>query len=128
MATFNVPVEDPAHARNAFDAGCAILSSVATRDFAGERLRVRIGVTSGPVFAGNVGGGGRQSYTVYGNTVNLAARLEALCKDYDTWMLVSGSTADALDGAALTPVGSAAVRGFTQPVPLFSHAIPAQRP
>ena len=124
MATFNVPVEDPGHARNAFEAACAILSSVAARDFAGERLRVRIGVTTGPVFAGNVGGGGRQSYTVYGNTVNLAARLEALCKEYDTWMLVSGSTADALPGADLTPVGSAAVRGFTRPVPIFSHTAP----
>ena len=45
MATFNVPVEDPGHARNAFDAACAILASVVARDFAGERLRVRIGVT-----------------------------------------------------------------------------------
>ena len=122
LATFNVPIEDAGHPRNAFDAACAILSSVAVRDFAGERLRVRIGVTTGPVFAGNVGGGGRQSYTVYGNTVNLAARLEALCKEYGTWMLVSDSTAQALPGVGLVPAGSAAVRGFTRPVAVFSLA------
>ena len=122
LATFNVPVEDESHPRNAFDAACQILRCVATREFAGERLQVRIGITTGPVFAGNVGGGGRQSYTVYGNTVNLAARLEALCKDYGTWLLVSGATAEALPHANLYAVGSAAVRGFTEPVPVFSIA------
>ena len=103
LATFNVPVEDAGHARNAFEAACAILACVAGREFAGERIRVRIGINTGSLVAGNVGGGGRQSYTVYGDTVNLAARLEALCKEHGTSLLFSAATAKALPEADLEP-------------------------
>jgi adenylate cyclase len=58
LATFNVPVEDANHARNAFRAAEAILACVAGREFAGERIRVRIGLNTGSLVAGNVGGGG----------------------------------------------------------------------
>ena len=120
LATFNVPVEDAAHARNAFESARAILACVAQREFAGERIRVRIGINTGSLVAGNVGGGGRQSYTVHGDAVNLAARLEALCKEYDTSLLVSATTAKALPEAQLVAVGDIAVRGFAQPVTVFS--------
>ena len=60
----------------------------------GRTIEVRIGINTGPLVAGNVGGGGRQSYTVYGDTVNLAARLEALCKEYRTSLLLSAATAN----------------------------------
>jgi adenylate cyclase len=123
LATFNVPVEDAAHARNAFEAACAILACVAAREFAGEPIHVRIGINTGSLVAGNVGGGGRQSYTVHGDTVNLAARLEALCKEHGTALLLSAATARALAEANLVPVGSIAVRGFADPVKVFS--IPA---
>jgi len=123
LATFNVPVEDAAHARNAFESARAILACVAQREFAGERIRVRIGINTGSLVAGNVGGGGRQSYTVHGDAVNLAARLEALCKEYDTSLLVSATTAKALPDAQLVAVGDIAVRGFAEPVTVFS--IPA---
>jgi class 3 adenylate cyclase len=123
MATFNVPVEDPRHASNAFEAACAILDCVAAYEFAGERLRVRIGVNTGSLVAGNVGGGGRQSYTVYGSTVNLAARLEALCKEHGASLLLSATTAKALPDARLVAVGDVAVRGLREPVTVFS--IPA---
>lgn len=124
LATFNVPVEDASHARNAFEAGLAILACVADREFAGDRLQVRVGINTGFLVAGNVGGGGRQSYTVHGDTVNLAARLEALCKDYGTGILLSASTAKALPEAKLVAVGDIAVRGFAEPVTVFS--IPAE--
>jgi len=120
LATFNVPVEDAAHARNAFESARAILACVAQREFAGERIRVRIGINTGSLVAGNVGGGGRQSYTVHGDAVNLAARLEALCKEYGTSLLVSATTARALPEAQLVAVGDIAVRGFAQPVTVFS--------
>jgi len=123
LATFNVPVEDAAHARNAFESARAILACVAQREFAGERIRVRIGINTGSLVAGNVGGGGRQSYTVHGDAVNLAARLEALCKEYGTSLLVSATTAKALPDAQLVAVGDIAVRGFAEPVTVFS--IPA---
>jgi class 3 adenylate cyclase len=120
LATFNVPVEDGNHARHAFDAACAILDCVSKREFAGERIRVRIGVNTGSLVAGNVGGGGRQSYTVHGDTVNVAARLEALCKEHGTSLLLSGTTAKAMPDAKLTAVGDIAVRGIAEPVAVFS--------
>ena len=120
LATFNVPVEDGRHAANAFQAAQAILACVAEREFAGERVRVRIGINTGSLVAGNVGGGGRQSYTVHGDTVNLAARLEALCKEHGTSLLLSAATAKALPGAKLVAVGNIAVRGLAEPVAVYS--------
>ena len=122
LATFNVPVEDAGHARNAFEAARAILACVAGREFAGERIRVRIGINTGLLVAGNVGGGGRQSYTVHGDAVNLAARLEALCKEHGTSLLLSDTTAKALPEEKLIAVGHIPVRGFTEPVAVFSIA------
>lgn len=124
LATFNVPIEDPDHAGNAFQAAEEILACAATRKYAGERIRVRIGINTGPVVAGNVGGGGRQSYTVHGDTVNLAARLEALCKEHGTSLLLSGTTAKALSGIELVPVGPITIRGLAEPIRIFS--IPAR--
>ena len=120
LATFNVPVEDASHAANAFEAARAILACVEEREFAGERLRVRIGINTGSLVAGNVGGGGRQSYTVHGDTVNLAARLEALCKEHRTSLLLSSTTAKALPEAKLVAVGDITVRGLAEPVTVFS--------
>ncbi len=120
LATFNVPVEDAGHARNAFEAARGILECVAAREFAGERIRVRIGINTGFLVAGNVGGGGRQSYTVHGDAVNLAARLEALCKEHGTSLLLSASTAKALPEAKLVAVGDIAVRGLAERVTVFS--------
>lgn len=123
LATFNVPIEYAEHAGNAFDAARAILACVSEREFAGERIRIRIGINTGPLIAGNVGGGGRQSYTVHGNAVNLAARLEALCKEYGTSLLLSATTAKALPHAKLIVVGDIAVRGLSKPVTLYSLPI-----
>jgi len=120
LATFNVPIEDPNHARNAFQAAEEILACVAVRKYAGERIRVRIGLNTGSIVAGNVGGGGRQSYTVHGDAVNLAARLEALCKEHGTSLLVSDTTARALPEAKLVAVGNIAVRGFAEPVAVYT--------
>ena len=120
LATFNVPVEDAGHARNAVKAAREVLDCVSGREFAGERIRVRIGINTGLLVAGNVGGGGRQSYTVHGDTVNLAARLEALCKEHGTSLLLTATTAKALPEAELVAVGDIAVRGFTEPVTVYS--------
>ena len=120
LATFNVPVEDARHAANAFRAARSILAAVAQREFAGERIAVRIGINTGALVAGNVGGGGRQSYTVHGDAVNLAARLEALCKEHGTSLLLSAATAKALPDAKLVAVGTTSVRGLSEPVTVFS--------
>ena len=81
LATFNVPLEDPEHAVKAVRAARDIQALVREKTFDGTKIRARVGVCTGPVLAGNIGGGGRQNYTVHGDTVNLAARLEALNKE-----------------------------------------------
>lgn len=120
LAIFNVPFEDKAHAQNALDASQELLSRVDKETFAGEKLGIRIGINTGPLIAGNVGGGGRQSYTVHGDAVNLAARLEALNKEYDTTLLVSQSTADLLIDSDLREIGQTEIRGLTEPVSLYT--------
>lgn len=120
LATFNLPVEDTRHAVNALLAAQGIIGAVHSQNFDGKTLSVRIGICTGAVVAGSVGGSGRQSYTVYGDTVNLAARLETLNKEHETELLVSGSTVGLLDGAPFREVGQVPVRGFSVPLAVFA--------
>lgn len=119
MATFNLPVDDERHAENAILAALDILALVESRDFGGERLRIRAGICSGPVIGGSVGGGGRQSYSVYGDTVNLAARLEALNKEHGTELLVAAPTVALLAAVPFQEIGRVSVRGFSEPVAVY---------
>src|SRR5262245_2815445 len=120
LVTFNVPIADPRHAERAVRTALEMQEAVRGRTFAGMPLRTRIGIHTGEVIAGNVGSGDRVSYTVHGDAVNLAARIEQLNKEFGTLVLLSGTTAAALDGAfRLAPVGEVVVRGKTAPVQLF---------
>jgi class 3 adenylate cyclase len=96
LATFNLPVEDTFHAESAIRSGLAIERLCGERKFAGIDLRVRIGVATGSVTAGNVGSDSRVSYTVHGDAVNLAARLEQLNKGYGTYLLIDEATIERL--------------------------------
>lgn len=121
LATFNLPLADPNHARDALEAAQELDRRLGEVTFAtGLRLRVRIGVCSGLLVGGTVGGGERLGYTVHGDTVNLAARLEALNKELRTRILVSARTAE-LVGATmpLRDRGAVAVRGFEATLRVF---------
>lgn len=120
LATFNVPVEDQNHRQNGVDAAIALLNRVGSQKFAGESLNIRIGVSTGPVIAGNVGGGGRAAYTVYGEAVNLASRLEALNKEHATSLLIAADTAKGVEVNGLSKVGQADLRGVSRKVDIFT--------
>ena len=122
LATFNVPVPDPGHAANALRAAIEMRSAVLHRAFAGHRIGNRIGINTGPLVAGAVGAKGRLSYTVHGDAVNLAARLEALNKELGTSVLVSEATAAQVEGFDLKPMGEVGVRGQTGRVAVYALA------
>lgn len=123
LATFNVPIHNPEHARNAIMAAVDMLEIVKNQQFAGHKIRARIGIDSGQVVAGAVGAAGRLSYTVYGNSVNLAARLEMLNKDFGTYLLVSENTARlAGDNMGLRVVGETSIRGQAEAIKVYTRS------
>jgi class 3 adenylate cyclase len=133
LVTFNVPVEDPQHADNAVKAASAIQQIAADKAFGGVPLKTRIGINTGEVIAGNVGAGTRHNYTVHGDAVNSAARLEQLNKEYGTYTIVSDSTVELLEGTyPLEAIGDVPIRGKREGMRIFKLAgqyesVPNQR-
>ncbi len=120
LAVFNVPVRDAHHADHALQAAIEIQASTGARLFAGLPIVTRLGVNTGEIISGTVGSGNRLSYTVLGDPVNVAARLEELNKVYGTRLLVSGNTVDMLQGTyPLVGIGKVAIRGKREPVHIY---------
>ena len=128
LATFNVPVADPEHARQAVRAALEMRAETRRRSAAGRALGCRIGIGTGAVVAGAVGATGRLSYTVYGDAVNLAARLEALNREHGTAVLLCGETAGAAEDLPVEEVGTTTVRGQSVPTRLFTVREDAPHP
>jgi len=126
LATYNVLAEDSNHAANAVRTALEIQKLLKGRTFGdGVVLKTRIGINSGVVVGGVVGAGDRLGYTVHGDEVNLAARLEQLNKDYGTGVIVSESTRE-LAGRHRFPferLGVVPVRGRQSPITIY--ALPA---
>ncbi len=88
------------------------------RRFEPLALPTRIGINAGQVMVGNVGGGGRFAYSVVGDSVNTAARIEGLNKPLGTRILASEIVVDDLPGLLLRPLGRFLPVGKTRPLRL----------
>ena len=120
LAVFNVPQLVPEHAAQAVSTARKIQQTVAHRTFKGERMSCRIGIATGPIIAGNVGALGRLNYTVHGDAVNLAARLEQLCKTQGTNLLIAGSTVSCITDVDFEPVAYITARGQSNSVMTYT--------
>ncbi len=123
FASFNMPLACDDHACAAVRAAIDIQRAVNSRTFGdmGVALATRIGISTGHVIGGSVGAGRRLTFTLLGDTVNLAARLEQLNKDYGTSILVSNSTREACgDQFVFADLGIVSVRGRSDAAVVFS--------
>lgn len=122
LATFNLPLEDTHHCTRAVESALDILETLEAHRFLGcISLTTRIGINTGRVVAGTVGGSGRLGYTVHGDAVNLAAHIEQENKQYGTDILITRSTADRLgDRFKLSVVDTVAIKGRNTPVTLYT--------
>lgn len=119
LATFNVPIQSDDHADKALCAALEIQELLENKTYDGVKLCSRIGINTGNVVAGAVGAEGRLNYTVHGDAVNLAARIESLNKQYKTKVLVSEQTQKRVTICGFEEIGRVEVRGRESDVRLF---------
>ncbi len=130
MALFGAPLDDPDHADDAV--ACALAMQRRLRELNAEwarrgraRFESGIGIHSGEMLAGNLGSERIQSYTVIGDNVNLASRIESLTKEHGAEILISEATASALTGDyGLVELGEVTVKGKTASVRIFRVPLP----
>lgn len=133
MAFFGAPVEDPEHAVNA--CRCALQMVEKLDRFNKENahrgwpeIRTGIGINTDVVVMGNMGSESRMDFTVIGDGVNLASRVEGLTKDYKVPIVISENTAKKVKGNfELIPLGDVKVKGKEIPVKVYTIKKEVQR-
>ena len=128
LAVFGAPEHLVDHADRGVAAALEIAEVV--RRAYGGRLRIGIGVNSGPVVAGTIGGGGRVEFAVIGDTVNTAARVEGLTRETNDTVLVTDATCALLRGGhgGFAERGTVTLRGRSEPVTLHVAMAVADEP
>lgn len=126
MASFGAPLATGAECRDAVAAARELVERIEALAAGGTipPTRIGIGLHCGEAVTGNVGSAVRKQYSITGNVVILAARIEQLTKDHSAQILASGEVLTAArEGAGnATPIGAVVVKGRNQPVELFRLA------
>lgn len=128
---FNAPGDQPDYATRAV--ACAHELDAWAQDFRARQSAIgvtfgatRIGIHAGPALVGNFGGNRFFDYTAYGDSINIAARLEAANKHLGTRICVSASVAEAAENFQGRPVGELMLRGRSEPLRAFEPLAQAQ--
>lgn len=124
MALFGAPVAQPDSAERAIRTALGMQRALekVNESFMARGLpplAIGIGINTGKVVAGNMGSQSRLNYTVIGDGVNLASRLESITKDYAATIIVSEATAHAASSLAYRELGMVQVKGRQEPVRIF---------
>ena len=125
MAIFGEPIQDKNHAQNAVKCAYEMLQKVKElqKKWVKEnkpKIEIGIGVNTGEVFVGNIGSNNRMEYTVIGDTVNLASRLEGYNKIYKTKLLISPSTYEEVKGFAdVIKISDVQIRGKANKMDIY---------
>ena len=125
LAIFGAPIDDPLEAANAVEAAREMLSAVDASNVGHPwPIHLGIGIHVGQAVAGTVGSPRRKEYTVIGDTVNLASRLESLNKEVGSQLIVSDTVREAAGDAVgeAVPLGPLSVRGYEEPVTVWRLA------
>jgi class 3 adenylate cyclase len=118
MVTFNVTTYQPVHASRAARAGLALQRAAAAVGRAHpDWPRFRVGINTGPATVGVIGGERTRGYSVVGDTVNLAARLEGLAPPGG--VVLTAATLREITGARVSALGTSTVKGRTAPVDVW---------
>ncbi|WP_299204378.1 adenylate/guanylate cyclase domain-containing protein [uncultured Amphritea sp.] len=124
MAFWGAPLQDEEHAKHGLDTALEMLSQLPQLNrrlvAAGlPEVKIGMGLHSGTMSVGNMGSEFRMAYTVMGDAVNLASRLEGLTKFYGCPLLVTGELYTRLPGYIYRRIDCARVKGRSEPVELF---------
>jgi adenylate cyclase len=130
MAFWGAPVSDPQHARHAVVAALRMRAALAAladdfRRRGWPELDIGIGINTGTMTVGDMGSRVRKAYTVMGDPVNLASRLEGLTRVYGVGIIVSEAVKEALPDFAFRELDRVRPKGKTQPVGIFEPLGPA---
>lgn len=126
MAIYNVPITREDHAIKAYQTASKMLDSLSymNEDFSRKglpNLKIGIGLHTGEVLAGNIGSSSRLEFTVIGDTVNVASRIESLCKETGKSLLLSNATATLLPkDILLENLGHFQLKGRKEGIEIFS--------
>lgn len=131
MAFWNAPLDDPEHAAQACRAAlamatamerlnCTTQSEGGIADLVREKVRIGIGLNTGTCCVGNLGSPQRFDYSIIGDPVNVASRLEAATKTYGAPIIAGSTTAAAAPGFAYLEIGSVHLPGKTRPETIYA--------